>query len=114
MDKNLFPCLSKSCRRGVKRGKVDNPNRVWSIDMCMEVKMRPKQTKLWSIHDPSFCLRSGNVDHSKSGFYMNTNGFTPGVKDACRELWRRIGELNGQIVWCYTCDCTLAPTAPGR
>jgi hypothetical protein len=77
---------------------------------CWAIFMATEKTKLWSIHDPLFCLSSGKVDHSKSDFYMNTSGLTPGVKGAYHELWKRIGEPEGQIIWCYTCDCVLPRT----
>jgi hypothetical protein len=54
--------------------------------------------KLWSLHDPCFSLIEGTVIHSKSHFYTSVIG----VRDAYHKLWRKIGQLDGQIVWCYT------------
>jgi len=54
--------------------------------------------KLWSLHDPSFSLTDGKVIHSRSTYYTGVNG----VKDAYHKLWIKIGQPDGQIVWCYT------------
>jgi hypothetical protein len=54
--------------------------------------------KLWSLHDPSFSLTDGTVIHSKSDYYTTVNR----VKDAYHKLWTKIGQADGQVIWCYT------------
>jgi hypothetical protein len=56
--------------------------------------------KLGSLHDPSFSLTDGIVVHSTSDHYTSATG----VKDAYHKLWTKIGQPDGQVVWCYTVD----------
>jgi|GEM_PF-5141345 len=54
--------------------------------------------KLWSLHDPAFSPTRGRISHSLSPHYPNDMT----IKHAYHKLWSKIGELDGQIVWCYT------------
>ncbi|MGB7161058.1 MAG: hypothetical protein WBD40_23555 [Tepidisphaeraceae bacterium] len=66
--------------------------------------------KLWSLHDPSFSLIDGTVNHLKSHYYTSVHG----IKDAYHKLWPRIGQPDGQIVWCYTTGDQIARTRTPR
>jgi hypothetical protein len=72
--------------------------------------MAATKTKLWSFHDPSFSLTAGKVDHAKSSYFTTMKG----VREAYHKLWSKLGESEGQIIWCHTTDHLTKPTSTPR
>ncbi|MCD4832118.1 MAG: hypothetical protein K8R02_10015 [Anaerohalosphaeraceae bacterium] len=58
------------------------------------------QIKLYTIHSQDFSLTDRPVDHNKSRYYRETAG----VPEAYHKLWHKLGIIDGQIVWCHTCE----------
>ena len=54
--------------------------------------------KLWSLHDPGFCLTTQIVDHSKSDYCEHVAKYNSVV----RELARRLG--TDRLIWCHTVE----------
>lgn len=72
--------------------------------------------KLWAIHNKNddtndFKLSEGRVDHSKSDYYNDKHGVTPGVKEAYHRLWSLIKVPDGQIIWCCTREKDFVKTS---
>lgn len=61
---------------------------------------------LWTLQTPGHQITSGTIDHTRSEYTHEIDGFC----EAYQELWRRLGTPDGQIIWCSTEENGLVRT----